>query len=292
MPRLFEIVRQTARDVGRDRVLTYAAALAFYTALSLPPLLVILVWLLGAVSPGAEGHLEAEAAQLVGQDGAHLVGAILDNADQRVALGAGVSGWVSAGALLFAASGVFAQLQKALNRIWGVRAKPGSGVLTWLRKRGLSLGLVGVLAFLAAVSLFASALLASVGFGDGEGALARVVEGVASIGVFGLLFAAVFKWLPDVQMAWRDVIGGALLTAVLFSLSKSLISLYLAQKGLGTAYGAAGSAIVVLAWVYLSGVVVFVGAEITKAWLATGGRMPEPSAIAEWIPGEGPDEAA
>ncbi|MCK5945282.1 MAG: YihY/virulence factor BrkB family protein, partial [Planctomycetes bacterium] len=184
------------------------------------------------------------------------------------------------GALLFAASGVFTQLQMALNRIWGVTAKPGGGFRQWLRKRFLSLGLVGVLAFLAAVSLTADTVISALGLGADEEVMAQVINAGVSTVVFTLLFAAVFKLLPDVVMRWTDVFGGAFVTAVLFALSKYAIGYYLAQKGLGTTYGAAGSAVVVLAWVYFSGAVLFIGAEITQAWLKTSGRQLEPNAHA------------
>lgn len=290
MKRILQVAKQAAHDVGEDKVFTYSAALAFYTSLSLPPLLVILAWALGGVSPGAESHLEREAASLVGEEGAVLVNSILSNADDRVALGRGVSGWIGLGALLFAASGVFTQLQMALNRIWEVRAKPGAGWKTWLRKRFLSLGIVGVLAFLIAVSLTATTVMSALGLGPGEDLAARVLHGTISIMVFTLLFAAVFKLLPDVRMAWRDVFGGAVVTAILFSVSKHAIGFYLAKKGIGTTYGAAGSAVVVLAWVYFSGVVVFIGAEITQAWLKTSGRALAPNKHAEAI-GPGRDTA-
>lgn len=263
-------------DVGRDRVLTYAAALAFYTALSLPPLIVILLWILGWIGEDAEAMLRAEATGLVGADGGALVDTVLDSADQRVRFG-GISAIISTLALVFAASGIFGQLQAALNEVWDVVARPGAGVMAWVRKRFLSIGLLGVLAFLMLVSLTASTAINALGLAESATLWARALNFTFSTAVFTLLFAAVFKLLPDVSMTWKDVWVGAALTSVLFSVGKALIGVYLAAKGLGEDYGAAGSAIVVLAWVYFTSILVLFGSELTQAWLAEQGRLPEPN---------------
>ncbi len=264
-----------------DRVLTYAAALAFYSALSMPPLVVFLLWVLGSISPGAEDHLRREAVSLIGEDGGVVIDTVLENADRRVSF-RGIPGVVSAGALVFAASGVFRQLQLTLNRLWGVRAKPG-GVVVWARKRVGSLAIVGLLAFLMLVSLGASVIVSAAGFGTEEAAVARVANWFVSVGVFTVLFAATFRYLADVQMRWRDVWGGATMTAILFAFGKSAIGLYLARRGIGSDYGAAGSAIVMLVWAYFSAAILFVGAEITQAWIETGGRRLAPTDDAEWL---------
>ena len=276
------ILKRVGREIGDARVMTHAAALAFYTALSLPPLLVLLVWALGALPGESQELLREQADQLIGQAGVEVVDSILDSADRSVGL-TGISGIIGSLALLFAASGVFAQLQGALNVIWDVEPKPGAGLMGWLRKRLLSMGLVGVLAFLAAVSLGASTFVDAIVPRGGPEFLGRAANVLLSIAVFTMLFAAVFKLLPDVEMRWRDVWGGALFTAVLFSIGKWGIGAYLAAKGIGSDYGAAGSAIVVLAWVYFNGAIVFIGAEVTQAWLRENGRrlVPDEHAVRE-----------
>lgn len=274
--RLWELTRRTASNIAEDQVLTHAAALAFYTALSLPPLLVLLIWILGSFSEAIEHQVAAQAAALVGPEGERLVKAILKSSERSVSL-RGFSGWLGLGALCFAASGVFAQLQAALNQVWGVGARPGSGLGTWARKRFLSLGLVGVLAFLVAVSLVASALVETMATITGEAAWIQGLNFASSLAVFTLLFAAVFKFLPDAIVAWRDALAGAGVTALLFSITKHLIGYYLAEQGLGRDYGAAGSAIVVLAWVYLNGAVLLIGAEVTQTWATSRGRRIKPN---------------
>ena len=272
---LVEVFKRAAKDFVQDRVLTYAAALAFYSALSLPPILVVLLWVLGAMGNGAEQHLRMEASRLIGPAGRDLVDSVLRNSGERVRLD-GVAGVLSSLALAFSATGVFAQLQTALNRVWEVRARPGSGVGAWVRKRLLSFGLLGVVAFLMLVSLAASTLVSMAGL-SGSGSLpAGAVNWVADIALFTVLFAAVFRLLPDVRIQWRDVWAGAAVTAVLFAAGKWAIGAYLAHRGLGSAYGAAGSAIVALAWVYFSAAIVFFGAELTQAWVRVSGRRLEP----------------
>lgn len=289
MSKLLEVLKTAARQSIADEVLTYAAALAFYTALSLPPLLVVLLWVLGGISDGAEEHLRTEAELLMGDDGAAAIDTILDNAEDRVDL-TGLSGLISSLALMFAASGVFSRLRAALNQVWEVRTKPGAGVWLWLRKRLLSLGLLGVLSFLMLVSLAASTFLGLLDLPTGAGLLAGALNTVSTVVVFTLLFAAVYRLLPDVDMRWTDVWGGAFLTACLFGVGKWGIGAYLAHRGLGTQYGVAGSAIVLLVWVYFSAILVLVGAEITQAWLAASGRRPEPGEHAVRAPRKAADE--
>lgn len=281
MTRLWRVLRRAVTASIEDRVLTYAAALSFYSALSIPPLVVFLLWALGSISPGAEDHLRREAVSLIGEDGGVVIDSVLENADRRVSFN-GISAIVSTAALIFAASGVFRQLQLTLNRLWGVRANP-EGILAWVRKRLGSLAIVGLLAFLMLISLGASVVVSAAGFGLSESALVRVLNWLVSVGVFTVLFAATFRYLADVRMRWRDVWGGAAVTAVLFALGKSAIGLYLARRGVGSDYGAAGSAIVMLVWAYFSSAILFVGAEITQAWIETSGRRLEPTENAEWL---------
>ena len=280
MRRFLQVARVAVQEIREDRILTYAAAVAFYAALSLPPILVTLLWAIGLTASGAEEHLRQQAELLVGADGRRLVDSVLASADRQAVRLDGVAGTISTVALLFAATGVFAQLQRALNRIWDVEAKPGRGVWMWVRRRLLSLGLLGTLAFLMLVSLTASTAVSAIGIAQGGTALAEIASHATTIAVFTLLFAAVFRFLPDVHIRWRDVWGGAFATAILFAIGKALIGLYLANKGLGASYGAVGPAIVVLAWVYFSSAIVFVGAEITQAWLLVAGRRLEPNEYA------------
>lgn len=280
MSKLWKITKGVVEDVIDDDVLTFAAALAFYAALSLPPLIVLLVFALDAISAGGAGHLAREAEQLIGPDGRSLVEAILDSTTREVRLNS-LSGWIGLGTLLFAASGVFSQLQQALNRIWDVEAKPGNGVWHWIRRRFLSIGIVGVMAFLAVVSLAANAALGAIGIaGDEDGFVVQGGLATLTTFIFGALFAVMFRVLPDVEIAWRDVLGGAIVTSLLFQLGKFAIGAYLSHAAIGDSYGAAGSAVVVLAWVYFSAAIALIGAEITQGWARASGRRLRPSANA------------
>jgi membrane protein len=270
-----------ARASVRDDIVKLAAALAFYTALALSPLTVVVLGLLSLLGQDAEGQLVQEVDALIGREGAAMVQTIVESADSA-STGRGVMGVVSLCALVFSATGVFAELQSSLNTIWGVTAKPGRGVRDWLRRRLLSFAMLGVLAFLLLVSLGASTLVTLLeGWMGGSSAWRFVTEG-AGFAVIALLFAAVFRFLPDVDIRWRDVVLGALFTAALFTAGKYAIGLYLARGHLGSAYGAAGSLVVVLAWVYYSAMIVFLGAEITRAWAQLGGRRLTPNRFAVW----------
>jgi membrane protein len=189
-------------------------------------------------------------------------------------------------ALLFGATGVFGELQDSLNTIWEVKPKPGRGWRGLVQDRLLSVGMVLAVAFLLVVSLVVSATLAAVGtfVGGYVGALAPVwhaIDVLVSVAVLTALFAAIFKWLPDVHIAWRDVWIGAAVTAILFTLGKLLIGLYLGRSSVTSVYGAAGSLVILLLWVYYSAQILFFGAELTQVWANQYGSRVVPAANAE-----------
>lgn len=276
LPRaMFDAVRAFVED---DAV-KLAAALAFYTALALSPLTVVVLGMLSLLGHDAASELVREVDLLVGNEGASMVRTIIDSANSTEP-GGGALGIVSVAVLAFSASGVFAELQSSLNLIWGVTAKPGRGVRDWLRRRLLSFAMLGVLAFLLLVSLGASTFVTLLEGWIGTSSTWRFASEGVGFAVVALLFAAVFRFLPDVRIAWRDVFLGSFVTAALFTVGKYVIGLYLARGRLGSAYGAAGSLVVVLAWVYYSAMIVFLGAEITRAWVRLGGRALEPNRYA------------
>jgi membrane protein len=261
---------------GQAWVADYApsmgAAIAYYTVFSLAPLLVIVIAIAGALfGPEAvQGQIVTQLAGLVGPDGASLVEDLLASASdtERGALAGGISALV----LLVGATTVFAELQSALDRIWHVpeREKP-SGVWAILRARILSFGLILGLAFLLMVSLLVSAALAA--FGSWTGglfpgweAVLQALNMLVSAGVFTLLFAMIYKLLPSTPIAWRDVWVGAFVTAVLFEVGKLLIGLYLGKSNVTEAFAAAGSLVVLLAWVYYAAQIFLFGAEFTKVY--------------------------
>ncbi|HEY7412104.1 MAG TPA: YihY/virulence factor BrkB family protein [Vicinamibacteria bacterium] len=270
------------------------AALAYYTAFSLAPCILIAVSVAGLVfgTEAAQGQVAREIEALVGTKGAQAVQEMLEGA-RRPASGAfGLA--VGFATLLLGASGAFGELRASLNTVWDVPAPPRAGLLAMVRERLLSFAMVLVVGFLLLVSLVASAALSAIG-----GRLSALVPGVPlleavnaalSLGVIALLFALMFRLLPDAEVAWRDVWVGALATAALFTLGKWLIGLYLGRSALASAHGAAGAMLALLAWVYYAAQVFFFGAEITQAYAVRhGSRMRPPAsvgrAVARLVPG-------
>ncbi len=287
MPSLSEsidLLKQTGQEVAEDNCTSMSAAIAYYTLFSLPPLLVILVGIAGAVfgADAVQEQLTGQVGGLVGQNGAAEIQTMIENAGDFG--GGSILGKVlGLLALVFGATGAFAQLQQSLNRAWEVRPDPdGGGLKTFLSKRVLSFGMVLTIAFLLVVSLAASALMTGL-FGYVESALgpvgatlAWVGEIVLSLGIFTLLFAAIFKVLPDAEIAWRDVWVGGLATAILFVIGKFLIGFYLGRSNPGEAFGAAGSIVVILVWIYYTALILLVGAEFTQLWAKHYGSRIEP----------------
>jgi membrane protein len=206
---------------------------------------------------------------------------------QRQSGGAGAQAAVGIAVLLFGATAAFAQLQTSLNRTWKVKVDPNQKTSTtvrqFLRKRLLSFGLILVLGFLMLVSLVISAALAAAGVwleGAIGGALSspilQALNSVVALCIIAALFAALFKYLPDAEVPWRDVLGGALLTALLFTAGKFVLSRYFGATGAGAAYGAAGSIILILLWIYYSAMILLFGAEFTRAYADRHGNLPAP----------------
>lgn len=270
------VLKQTGTSWSQDKVPRLAAALAFYTILSVAPLLVVVLAVAGLVfgREAVAGRVEDQLRGLVGNQGGEALQAMIASAEGP---GSGVAMVVGVVMLLLGASGVFAELQDSLNTIWEVAPKPGRGVLGVVRDRFLSLAMVFGVGFLLLVSLVLSAALAAltkVAGLESAGAVGQVLNVAVSLAVVTGLFAMMFKLLPDARIAWRDVWVGALVTAVLFTVGKLLIGLYLGRAGLGSAYGAAGSLVVFVVWAYYSGQILFLGAEFTKAYANQfGGRV-------------------
>jgi membrane protein len=270
-------VSRTAHGFAHDELTTRAAALAFYSALSFAPLLVLLLWLVTSLEPAWQDQLVVSLQHLLGPRAADAVTLVLDNARERP----GVGSWAGLAGLavtLVGASAVFAQLQGAINRVWNLAPRPGGAVLDWLRARMLALGLLLSLAFLMVVSFAASALIAV--FVRGDTLAWQVLEALISLSVFTAVFAAIFKVLPDATIAWPDAVVGAALTAVLFAVGKFAIGLYLARSNVGGAYGSAGGVVVLLVWVYYSALILLLGAELTQSVAEVGGRPIVPRAHA------------
>jgi len=282
----FSLLKATAFEWLDDQAPTLGAALAYYTVFSLAPLLIISIALAGLVfgAEAAQGQIFDQLRGLLGDASGKAMQEIVQSASAEPKAGvvATVIGFVT---LLFGASGVFGQRQASLNIIWGVQPKPGRGILGIIRDRSLSFGFILVVGFLLLVSLLLTAGIAFVGkqFGamvPGMEALIQILNSILSLAVITLLFGMMFKILPDANIAWRDVWIGAFITALLFTLGKFALGFYLGRSGVASSYGAAGSLIVLLLWVYYSSQIVFFGAEFTQVYANRFGSHVTPSSNA------------
>ena len=245
--------------------------MAFYSALSIAPLLVIALAIAGFVlgEDAARGQIVHELQSLVGPDGGKAIEDMIQSAN-KPSTGIIATG-LSIVTLLFGASGVFGQLQDALNTIWEVKPKSGRGFWGFVKDRFLSFTMVMGVAFLLLVSLLITAALASFGLvaerlPESVQWIAQITNMVVSFLVITALFAMMFKLLPDVKMAWSDVWLGAVVTAVLFTAGKFAIGLYLGHSSMASSYGVAGSFVVLLVWTYYSAQILFFGAELTQVY--------------------------
>jgi membrane protein len=276
------MLKQTLSEFSEDNCTSMAAALAYYTIFSLPPLLLLIITLAGLfVDPShVQQAIQQQVGGLVGSSGAQQIQTMIENVSQRVQGGENALTLVLAiGGLLFGATGAFAQLQQTLNRAWQIAPDPDeSGVMNFLGKRLLSLGMILGIAFLLLVSLVLSAAISALsGYltqwlpaGIGE-PLLFVVNASVSLLIITLLFAAIFKVLPDARIVWNDVWVGAFGTALLFVVGKLLIGFYLGRSNPGEVFGAAGSLALILVWIYYSALIIFLGAEFTQVWARTKG---------------------
>ncbi len=280
---MWQLLKTTWKEWNEDQASLLAAALSYYTAVSIAPLLVLVVVIVGLFlgQQAAQSQLIAQLQGAMGKEGSQFLQTILQNADQpKLASAAGILSFLT---LIWGSTNVFAQLQNSLNKIWNVERKPGSGVWATIRSRLLSFTMVLGVAFMLLVSLVLSTVLTTlvdIGHGLLPGAdwVWQLVNFLVSFGVTTFLFAAIYKVLPDADIAWRDVWLGAAVTALLFTLGKFVLGLYLANAG--NAYGAVGSVVVFLLWVFYSAQILFMGAEFTQVYARRFGKGIQPAADA------------
>lgn len=283
---LLPVLKRTFAQFQENNSLRLAAALSYTAVFSIPPLLIVVIAIAGAVfgQEAVTGQVFGQLRGLLGADAAAGLQKIIVNFNRHDA--GPLATTVGVGTLLFGATTFFATLQESLNDIWNLKPKPKNGLMQWLKTRVLSLGLVLSVGFLLLVSLVLSAGLAAVGtylrglLPDVTVVLFFVVDLVLSLVLISVVFALLFRYLPDARVAWRNVWPGAILTAVLFIIGKYLIGLYVAKADPGSAYGAAGSVVVLLVWVYYSALLVFFGAEFTQEFLARFGEKIQPKEYA------------
>jgi membrane protein len=268
-------LKETGISFIEDEALTRGAAIAFYSATSLGPVLIIVIAIAGSAfgRDAAEGAISRELGGLMGGHSADLLQTAIKGATERMS--GGIAALMGIVTLIVTASGVFGEMQTALNTIW--KAEPaGNSISRLVRARIVSLGLVAALGFLLLVSLVVSTALTALSnyvnvylpFGSG---LLSAANFIVSFALIAVLFAAIYKVLPDRPLAWRDVLIGAVGTTALFEAGKLLIALYIGSSAIASSYGAAGALIVVLLWIYYTAQIFLLGAEFTKVYASRRG---------------------
>ncbi len=285
-------------EFGKDDAMAKAAALAFYTALGMALVLLLTIAIASFLPDGVQQQMIAKIEEVIQlqtdseldipprseeeknepdkDNVARVINEMVTNAERRQQeMSSGVwSLCVGIATLIFSAGGVFSELQSALNKMWDVEPRTGAGVGLWIRKRLLSLGMLIAVLFIMLVSLGVSTAIAALL--PKEGTVWQSTNTIVSLGVFTLIFAMIYKVLPDVTIAWRDVWVGAAVTALLFSIGKYFIAIYLGHTSFTSSYGAAGSLIALLVWVYYSSNIVFFGAELTQVFARRYGSGIQP----------------
>ena len=284
---IWQFLKTTINEWVEAEPFQLAAALSYYTLFSLAPLLLIAIGIAGFVfgREAAQNQIVETLQGMIGQDSAQSVQEMIQASNEKPKTGmlSTIIGFV---ALLFGAGGVVGQLQTSLNKMWEVTPKPGQGIWGFLRQRVFSFAMVLAIGFLLLVSLFVTAVLSSFTgmlsrlLGDAT-LIAHAVDILVSFGFVTLLFALIYKYVPDVEIEWRDVWVGAALTAILFTIGKYLIGLYIGTSGVSSTFGAAGSLITILVWVYYSSLIFFLGAEFTRVYATQYGSGVAPAENAQ-----------
>ena len=284
-----KILWQTINDVLDNRVLKMSAALAYYTVFSIAPMLIVIISLCDIFfgRDAIEGSINQQIQSFVGPQAAQQIQQLLKNAAiSNDITWASIVGIVS---LVFAATGVFTEIQDSINMIWRLKAKPKKGIIKLVLNRLLSFSMVVGLGFILMVSLAVNALIAALAnhlmqrFPQIQVYIVYLLNYVITFGTISFLFAIIFKLLPDARVKWRDVWVGAFTTAILFMLGKFAIGFYLGKSKVSSTYGAAGSIVIILLWVYYSAVILYFGAAFTRIYAQYIGRQIYPNDYAVFI---------
>lgn len=283
---IFTIIKESFTGFMEDKVLKLSASLAYYTVFSLAPLLLVILFLCGFFlgREAIEGSVYGQIEGFVGKASALQLQEMIKNASlDNKGNTAAIIGTIT---LLIGATSVFGEIQDSINMIWGIKTKPGKGIVLFLKTRLLSFGVIVSLGFLLLVSLGLSALLEGLSgklkeiFPDMTVIVFYFINIVVSFAVISILFAVIFKVLPDAKIKWRDVMAGSFATAFLFMIGKFGISFYISKSDVGNTYGAAGSLVILLLWIYYSSVILYFGAEFTKRYAINYGSAIHPDKYA------------
>jgi membrane protein len=287
---IYQMVKRAILQWNEDGASRYSASIAFFTIFSIAPLMTIVIIILGVVygENAARGAIVDQIEQLTGRAGAEAIQTVIANA--RFETGGGLATIIASVVLVIGATRVFTELQEALNAIWNVVAEPRNAVLGFIWKRTVSFGMILVIGMLLLLSLVMSAILAVL-----HGQISRLLDGsllaifirvgdlVVSLGIITLLFGLMYKFVPDAKIRWRDVWVGAFITAMFVTIGKFLIGLYLGRSDTASTFGAAGSFLIFLIWIYYSLMVFFLGAEFTQAYSERFGSGIVPASHARYL---------
>lgn len=295
-------LKESFKGFSEHKVTKLSASLAYYTVFSLGPMLIVIIFLLGMIlgKEAAEGSIYTQIQTFIGDDAAKQIQTIIKNASIHDK--GGMAATIGIIALLVGATTVFGEIQDSINSIWGVKAKPKAGILKLVMSRLLSFGILASLGFLLLVSLTVTAAVEAIGnrleaaFPDVTVIVIYIVNLVLTLVVTMLLFAVIFKVLPDIRIKWKQIWPGAFATSLLFLAGKFAISLYISKTDVGSTYGAAGSLVILILWIYYSSMILYFGAEFTRAYALHQGVAIVPSAYAVWddkpaIAGASPGQA-
>ncbi|WP_299826307.1 YihY/virulence factor BrkB family protein [uncultured Pontibacter sp.] len=286
---IFKLLKLSVNEFLDNNSLRLAAALAFNAIFSIPPLLLIIIKAAGFFfgEEAVSGQLEEQASTAISPEAAAEIQTMVKNASTQESSGWAL--WVGIGTLIFASTTFFVTLQQSLNSVWNLKVKPTSGILRMAKERVFSFGLILSISLLMLISFVISAAVSILSgyLSDmlpGIGVwLIKALDFIISIGLTTLLFALILKFLPDGIIRWKDTLIGALITALLFTIGKFLISWYIGTSDPGSAYGAAGSIILILVWIYYSSMIVFFGAEFTQQYAQKYGQRIRPKAHAVFV---------
>ena len=279
------LLLETFKEWQEDNAANVAASLAYYAIFSLSPLLIILALVLGLLigNNAAESEVLGGVESIFGQEGVNTLDNTLAQSDSPQSRGNIFSVLLWFAVVFWGVSGLFTQLQRALNIIWEVRLSADAHRLVFLKNRLLSFGVVMVGSFLLVVSTFANAAISQLDVSGREAVIIRLLQASLTFTLITVLIAAIYKILPDVIIAWRDVWVGALFSAFLVMVGQLVVGIYISNSNIGSVYGAAGSLTIILVWIYYSAQTFLFGAEFTEVWARHHGASITPDADAEWI---------
>ena len=286
---VFSFIKKVILEFMDDNVLKYSASLSYYTVFSLAPMIIIIIGICGFLfgREAIQGQVYGEIKDLVGSEAALQIQDTIKNT--RLTKDTPVATIASIVFLLLGGTAIFGEMQDSLNKIWGLKVKTKKAWFTLIIARLLSFSLIISLGFVLMVSLLLNALIAIVGnhlnkLISGVGKIfIPVIDNLLSFTIITLIFAVIFKVLPDAKIKWKDVTVGAFITAILFTLGKIGIGWYLGKSNMATIYGAAGSVVIIMVWAYYSSLILYLGAECTKVYATQYGGKILPSDYSEWI---------